>query len=252
MPIVLRPRTSARWRVLLLLTACCATLSTAHAQSFCASDGQRRPVQLVERFINADCDTCWQDPATPKPDNKQQNMAVLDWIVPNDAGSKGDDAPLLAVATRDGLARLEALGKGIPRETLTNTRPVAGPKVLQSARLRVAHGLPVSGYLGTSIELKPVPLAAKKQRWTAWLVLVESLPAGTEGSPVARNLVRNAYQATWSGGADPSKIQAKRFFESRSMSIAPGVNPDKLRVIGWVEDAKGQVLAAAQSQCVSQ
>ena len=237
---------------LLLLAACLAPLQSASAQSFCASDGQSRPVQLMERFINADCDTCWQDPATPKADDANAGNTVLDWIVPNDAGGKGDDAPLSAVASRDALSRLMLLSKSLPRETLTITHTVSTLKSLKGSTLRVAHGLPLSGYLGTSIELKPVPPAARQKRWTAWLVLVESLPAGTEGSPVARNLVRNAFQVAWNGGQNPSALDPNRFFDARSMSVAQGVNPDKLRVIGWVEDARGQVLAAAQSRCVSQ
>lgn len=233
----------------LTLAFCLAPLLEARAQSFCASDGQPRPVLLMERFINADCETCWQDPATPKA---RDEHAVLDWIVPNDAVGKGDDAPLSAVASRDGLTRLEALGERVPQETLTSTHPVASLKGLQGTTLRVAHGLPLSGYLGTSIELKPIPSAAKKQRWTAWLALVETLPAGTEGTPVVRNLVRNAFQVVWNGDQKRSKTGPDRFFDARSMSIAQGVNPDKLHVIGWVEDAKGQVLAVAQSRCVSQ
>ena len=248
---VLPPRTVASW---LVLAACLAPLQPAIAQSFCASDGQPQPARLMERFINADCETCWQDPAAPKADDGNGGHAVLDWIVPNDAGGRGDDAPLSAVASRDGLTRLELLGKSVPRETTTITHAVADfkdGKGQQASTLRVAHGLPLSGYMGTSIELKPVPASARQQHWTAWLVLVESLPAGTEGSPVARNLVRSAFQAAWSGGPDPSALDPNRFFEARSMSVAQGVNPDKLRVIGWVEDAKGQVLAAAQSRCVS-
>ena len=35
------------------------------------------------------------------------------------------------------------------------------------------------------------------------------------------------------------------------MNIAPAASPDRLRVIGWVEDEKGQVLAAAQSRCAA-
>ena len=35
------------------------------------------------------------------------------------------------------------------------------------------------------------------------------------------------------------------------MNIAPAANPERLRVIGWVEDEKGQVLTAAQSRCVA-
>jgi hypothetical protein len=232
----------------LMLLACLAPLSQANAQSFCASDGQPRPVRLMERFINADCETCWQDPATPKAGEED---AVLDWIVPNDAGSKGDDAPLSAVASRDGLTRLEVLGKSVPPETLTSTRPSTGLKALKGSALRVAHGLPLSGYLGTSIELKPVPPSAKKQRWTAWLALVETLPAGTEGTPVTRNLVRNAFQVSWNGDQKLPKTAQNSFFDARSMSIAQGVNPDRLRVVGWIEDAKGHVLAAAQSHCVS-
>jgi hypothetical protein len=41
----------------------------------------------------------------------------------------------------------------------------------------------------------------------------------------------------------------KPLFESRPLSIPQGVNPDRLRVLGWVQDAQGQVLATAQSRC---
>ncbi len=215
-------------------------MSAAHAQSVCASDGQPRPVQLMERFINANCDSCWTDPATPKPGKGQ---LALDWIVP---GDKGDEAPLSTVATRDALARLEALGQSVPTETKTISQPI---QRLRGATLRVAHGLPLADYLGASIELKPIPAAAKQQRWTAWLALVETLPMGTEGSPTERNLVRNLLQSTWDGRKPLLKTEQNRFFESRSMNIAPGTNPNRLRVIGWIEDAKGQVLAAAASQC---
>ncbi len=215
------------------------------APSFCASDGQPRPAQLLERFINADCDSCWQDPATPKASAGQ---AVLDWVVPNDTGSKGEDAPLSAVANRDGLNRLQALGKSLPTLTLVSTLTV---KTRRGATLRVAHGLPLSGYMGTSIELKASPTSTKAQPVTAWLVLVETLPQGTEGSPVERNLVRNSIQIR----LQPNKFGRKqllnkeRFFESRVMSIASGVNPERLRVIGWIENQAGQVVVAAQSRC---
>ena len=211
------------------------------AQSFCASDGQPRPVQLMERFINAGCDTCWSDPATPVAG---KNAVALDWVVP---GNQGDDAPLSAVATRDALARLEALKKSVPAKTSTVLHAV---KDIKGARLRVAHGLPVSDYLGASIELKPISPAAK-QPLTAWLALVETLPAGTEGSPVEKNLVRNVLFRIWDGRKQLSKNEQNRLFETRSMNIAPAANPDRLRVIGWVEDEKGQVLTAAQSRCAA-
>ena len=214
----------------------------AQAQSFCASDGQPQPVQLMERFINADCDACWSDPATPKPGRQ---AVALDWIIP---GSRGDEAPLSAVATRDALARLEALKASVPANTLTVQQPVKG---IKGAGLRVAHGLPVSDYLGASIELKPVSPAAR-QSLTVWLALVETLPAGTEGSSAQRNLVRNVFSRSWDGRKQLSKGEQKSLFESRSMNIATAANPERLRVIGWVEDEKGGILAAAQSRCLPQ
>jgi hypothetical protein len=214
----------------------------ARAQSFCASDGQPKPVQLLERFINADCDSCWADPATPKA---AANALAIDWVLP---GSKGEDAPLSAVAAREALDRLAALRQSPPAQTFASTLPVTG---LKGATLRVAHGLPLSGYLGTSIELKPIPAAAKGRQWTAWLALVETLPAGTENSPVERNLIRNVLQTNWDGRKPLSKTEQNRFFDQRSMSIAEGANPERMRVVGWVEDEKGQIRLAAQSRCSS-
>ena len=211
-----------------------------YAQSFCASDGQPRPLQLMERFINADCETCWADPATP---TAGAGVLALDWVL---AGSKGDEAPLSAVATRDAELRLQALDEAAPAVSSARTRAV---KKMPASTLRVAQGLPLANYLGASIELKPIPASAKKQQWTSWLALVETLPAGTEGSPVERNLVRNLLQSNWDGRKPLSKGERNRFFESRSMTIAPGANPDRLRVIGWVEDEKGSVVAAAQARC---
>ena len=226
---------------LLVAAALVAPLSPAQAQSFCASDGQPRPVRLTERFINADCSECWTDPATPRPGT---NEIALDWIIP---GSGGDDAPLSAVATRDALARLEVLDKSVPLKSLSASQGVQG---MRGATLRVAHGLPVSDYLGASIELKPIAVAAK-QPLTAWLALVETLPSGTEGSPVERNLVRNVLQRIWDGRKPLLKTEQNRLFETRSMNIAPAANTERLRVIGWIEDEKGRVLAAAQSRCVA-
>ena len=235
----------ARYFTLLLavvVLAPLASLGTAHAQSFCASDGQPKPAQLLERFINADCDNCWKDPATPKATKDQ---LALDWVTP---GSRGDDAPMSAIATRDALTRLESLKKPLPATSSAQGQPVRGMK---GATLRVAHGLPLADYVGASIELKPIPASARGQNWTAWLALVETLPAGTEGSPVARNLVRNLFQASWNVRKQLLKTEQPRFFDQRSMSIAPGVDASRLRMIGWVEDQNGQIVAAAASQCVA-
>lgn len=232
---------SAQKFTLLLAVMALNPMGNLHAQSFCASDGQPKPTQLLERFINADCESCWSDPATPKTGAGQ---LALDWVVP---GSKGDDAAMSAIATRDALARLESLRKQPPAASSVQVEPVRGVK---GATLRVAHGLPLADYVGASIEIKPIPASARGQNWTAWLALVETLPAGLEGSPVARNLVRNLFQAPWYVRKQLSKTEQNRFFDQRSMGIAQGVDTSRLRVIGWVEDQKGQILAAAASQCL--
>ena len=207
----------------------------AQGQSFCASDGVPRPAALLERFISADCESCWSDAKTARPGRGE---LALDWIVP---GNRGDDAPLSAAASRDSLARLQALGRKPPVQADTSRQKAAR----DGRKLRVAHGLPFDNYIGTSIEFKP----ANGGPWKAWLLLVETIPAGTEGTPVERNLVRNALQPSWDTARPLSKEEQKRLLESRPMSIPEGANPERLRVVGWVEDARGQIVALAQSRC---
>jgi hypothetical protein len=207
----------------------------AQGQSSCASDGLPQPAALVERFISADCESCWTDAKTAKPGRGE---LALDWIVP---GSRGDGAPLSAAASRDSLARLQALGRNAPIQTDTLRMKVQGA----NRKLRVAHGLPVNNYIGASIELK----SAGGGPWKAWLLLVETIPPGTEGTPVERNLVRNVLQPAWDSNMSPSSEEKKSLLESRPMSIPEGANPERLRVVGWVEDARGQIVAVAQSRC---
>ena len=207
----------------------------------------------MERFISADCDTCWADPATPKV--KAVELA-LDWIVPS---AKGDDAPLSAAASRDALARLQALRMQAPGTAASARHKVAATPAAKTLTLRVAHGVALGGYMGTSIELKPAKGAAlPRQPLTAWLVLVEQVPADADGTPVARNLVRNSVQPSWnmhskllntehsSHQRPPAPV---RLYESRPMSIPAGANPENLRVVGWVEDAQSRVIASAASVC---
>jgi hypothetical protein len=225
---------------LALLAGLLTLASTAGAQAVCSSDGQRAPSRLLDRFINANCASCWTDPATPK---SAAGQAALDWVLP---GDKGDDAPLSAVATRDGLQRLEALRQPLPDTSSSADTAASG---LKGAKLRIAHGLALKGYLGASIELKPIPPAARGRRWSGWLALVEVLPAGSEGSPVERHLVRNLLEVSWDGGKKLAKGDPNRYFDARAMAIAEGVNPEKLRLIGWVEYENGRMLSAAQSSC---
>jgi hypothetical protein len=207
----------------------------ARALSSCSSDGVPRPTALLERFINADCESCWRDAEAPKPARRE---LALDWIVP---GSRGEDAPLSAAASRDASARLDALARKLP----TGSDSHRGKSQAADVKLRVAHGPAFNDYTGVSIELG----ARGAGPWQAWLLLVETLPAGTEGSPVERNLVRNALQVIWAAPPSASKEKQLRSFESRPMRIPEGARADRLRVVGWVQDDQGRIRAIAQSRC---
>ena len=223
------------------------------AQSYCASDGQPAPTALVERFISADCESCWARADAGPP----AGALVIDWIVPS---ARGDEAPLSAAASTDAVARLRATGQTEPGDSATLLRQTPVRKADATARLRVAHGLPLNNYLGASIELKPVPKGARAPAapWTAWLALVETIGAGTEGTPVARHLVRNLLVQDWdparaAPAAEPppkGRSPVPRLFESRPMGIPEGARPERLQVVGWVQDATGRVVAAAQSRCI--
>lgn len=222
--------------VLVALAALAAV--PASAQSVCSSDRQPQPVAVLERFINADCEACWRDPATPKARARE---LALDWIVP---GSKGDDAPLSMGASQDALHRLRALGRKPPAQAEAVRSKVAASPL----QLRVAQGEPFNDYIGTSIELQP----GRGGPWNAWLLLVEVLPAGAEGSPVARNLVRNVFQPPWDGSQRLSAQELARLYEARPMQIHEGVRPARLRLVGLVEDARGRLVAAVRNECVAQ
>jgi hypothetical protein len=245
-----------------------ALLSTAaQAQSSCSSDGQAAPTALLERFISADCSDCWTTSTLPAVTKGQ---ASLDWIVPS---PRGDEAPLSAAASNEASVRLAALKlawTAAPTGQSSALLPVPPAQKQPKHQLhtvRVAHGLPFNGYIGASIEftpsqsLKSDALTPKKlnavnspDRYeaNAYLVLLETIPAGAEGSTIERNLVRNLLITPWDVGQQLLRDKSsgfKQFFESRPISVPQGVNPERLRVLGWVQDAQGKVLAMAQSRC---
>ena len=157
---------------------------------------------------------------------------MLDWVLP---GSGGEDAPLSAVATPEGLERLQALGKPSPERAISLRRARTGGAV----PLRVALGQPFNDYVAASIELPK----GGKGPWRAWLLLVERLPAGAEGSPVERNLVRNVFRPDW--GHDSTG----RLAETRAMQLREGAQPERLRLVALLEDARGRMRSIRQTQC---
>ena len=214
-----------------LTTAVLAALPVA-ARALCTSDGVAPPQAVLERFTSADCADCWRDPRTATPG---ANTIALDWIVP---GRQGDNAPLSAVALDEGMERLYTLGQPVPERSAVLGSVRSGDAV----PLRLAQGDAVNDYVGTTIELK----TPGREAWHAWLLLVETLPAGTEGSPVARNLVRNVFRPDWSQvvGRAPGLLA-----EARAMQIHDGARAERLRLVAVLHDARGRIRAIGRTEC---
>ena len=227
--------------LILLMSLFSVAAPDASAQALCASDGQFTPVTIVERFINADCEACWQTSHPPEP---SERTLSLDWIVPS---AQGDQAALSTAASTDALMRLKSLGLAPPATSLSTrtlvTNALAGP-------LRVAHGVALGGYIGASIELTSNNLDGPRVELSAWLILVETIAAGTDGTPSERNLVRNVLVSHWAASESASTTAPASYREMRPLSIAPDATPARLRVVGWVQDAHARVLIAAQSFCL--
>lgn len=183
------------------------------------------PTVLIERVMSAACESCWRETA-PAPD---ADAVVLDWIAP-----AGDDAPMAAVAQPD------ALKRAMPSAGATTLRPSPLPHRRHPA-LEVNSGLPVNGYIGLRISVfrnAVVPPDAE-----AFLVLTERVPAGSEGSPIARQVVRGVAGPISLVGLATRHELIHRF----AMALPETAQPERLAAAGWLQTAQGAVIAAAQS-----
>lgn len=212
------------------------------AQTLCNSDGTPAPRVLQERFLDADCSGCWSGAAPVAAPGASPVAAprtvTLDWIVPS--ATAADGAAMSAAALPEAQARLDALHRAAPsaQETLQASAPVG---TARAGALRVARGAVLADYVGVSIAWAPPRAAAGPV--TAWLVLAEALPAGAEGSAVERLLVRGALTLRWQPKA------GTKLSDARSMRVPETASPERLRMVGWVEDGSGRILAAAVSVC---
>ena len=202
------------------------------ARALCTSDDTPAVTTLVERFTSADCLACWRDRAAP---SAAAGTLVLDWIVP---GLKADGAALATAASEDAMERLDWLRHRTPTRVETVTSQREGRPVT----LRIAHGETFNDYVGVSMELDE----AGSDVWHAWLLLVEKIPAGAEGTPVPRNLVRKVFRPeSWSKVGRGSGALA----ETRSMQVPQWTHPDRVRLVALLQDGRGRMRAITQTEC---
>lgn len=184
---------------------------------------------LLDRFIPADCQLCWEERSDPEP-----GVLVLDWIVPS---PRGDDAPLAAAALPEASVRAGPISR-----TATTSRRQALPSVA-GLSLRVEQGPPFNGYIAAQMHVERD--AARSGRSTtagavAYLALVEQVRAGEEGAKVERMLVRSVVGPL---PLDPDRDEVTHLHAFR---IPQGSKPARLTAIGWVETPGGELLAAAR------
>jgi hypothetical protein len=181
---------------------------------------------LVERFMSAGCETCW---AAQGVKREAKRTVVLDWIVP-----AGDASPLAAGAVSEATDRAGAL---------TSSATVRRSTPLQTAapRLRIADGPAWNDYVGLQLTVNrrgKLPEGA-----VAYIALVERVAAGSEGSAIARQLVRNVVGPL--SLEELATVTPVRHF--RAMRLPDGAQAEKLASVAWVQSADGTVLAATQS-----
>ena len=217
---------SSRWPRRVYCTAAVALAFATHADAVPTCKATRSAL-LLERFMSADCESCWQ--AAGSKDGSASTM-VLDWIAP-----AADGAALAAGSVPEAASRAPAL---TPTETLQRQTSLSRP---DAPRLRIADGPAWNGYVGVQLTVDgrtALPSGAQ-----AYVALVERVPAGSEGSGVTRQLVRAV--------AGPLSLEelstARTVRHFRAMRLPEGGRPERLGSVGWVETAQGVVIAATQS-----
>ena len=189
---------------------------------------------LHEVFVAADRPEAW---SAPPPADAARPGWRLDWITP-----AGDDAALAAAALPDAAERL---ARRPPPGADAGPQSPLSPGLRRAARaaaLAVRSGPAWQGYFALELRLQRPGALPPGSR--GWLALVEALPAGSEGSPQARTLVRGvAGPLPLAGTAPLTHLHALRWPE--------GARPARLQARAWVEGPDGRVLAMAGERCGS-
>ena len=220
----------------------CATLPAA-SQAAAVPACPPAQAAVAEAHFSADCAECWSAPpgpaAIPAPTT---NTWRFDWISPG-----GDAAPLAAAALPEAAERAQRLGAA-PATSPAPARQQAAAKPLPGLRLRVQSGPAWQGYFGLQLTLAAAKPSALPAGATAWLALVEQVPAGTDGTPIARALVRSL--------AGPLPLDTVRAGKAmtpmthlRALRWPAGAEPTRLQARAWIEAPDGRLLAVAADSC---
>ena len=89
---------------------------------------------------------------------------------------------------------------------------------------------------------------------SGWLALVEPVPAGSDGTPVARALVRTVAGPLALDAAPPDQALIRRIRPTgvthlRALRWPAGAEPTRLQARAWIEGPDGTILAVAADHC---
>ena len=208
---------------------------------------------VQEFFLPADCVGCWAEPAAAAT-----SAWRFDWITPT-----SDSAPLAAGALPEAVERALRLGQG---QDVTSTsggqqvRRQAAHAPLAGLQIRVESGPAWQGYFATQLALRKPGRADAAATATAthsnalppgssaWLALVELVSAGSDGTPVARALVRSV--------AGPLPLDALAMLKPgqamthlRALRWPASAEPLHLQARAWIEGPDGRLLAVVADRC---
>jgi len=185
------------------------------------------PTRLVERFVPADCERCWSGAA---PLARPAGSLVLDWITP-----AGDDAAMASAALPEAAARAGRMPAGQTQVRETRLHPSTAPL------LRIVDGPAWNGYIG--LRLLVTRHVGMPPGALAYAALVEQVPAGSDGSPIERHLVRAIVGPMGLGElASLPKIE-----HLRAVAVPAGSRADRLASVAWIETPEGRAITAAVS-----
>jgi hypothetical protein len=211
-----------------------ALAASDEAASAASAPCPRVNAAVLERFINAECETCWTDANVPQAGG---NEWLLDWIVPS---AKGDDAPLSPAAPVEAAARARRAMGAEPANGRTTAQRSAAREG-NGLRLRVASGPAWNGYFAVQLDGSGRAPAGSM----AWIALVEWVDAGTDGTVVPRHLVR-----TVAGPFEPSELRnGKPWQRLQALRWPETAKAARLRAHAWIEQRDGRIVAMASERC---
>ena len=139
-------------------------------------------------------------------------------------------------------ARATLAGLTAGQATERGQAPRALPAGLQ---LRASSGPAWQGYFGVQLALRRPAGTALPAGSTGWLALVEQVPAGSDGTPLDRALVRSL--------AGPLPLDAlpaaQPLTHLRALRWPAAAEPTRLQARAWIEGPDGTILAVAADHC---